>query len=96
MILTLLTVCRMNSPEPDDIPDPSPEELDFITDVGHAPHPRSPEQGIADMQRHLAILQAELHEWPEGSTTRAKVLADIADTRRRLAEYQSLKEQGRN
>jgi hypothetical protein len=81
-----------------DLPDPSADDLDFITDPGAAPHKRTAEQGIADMHRHLELLRSDLAKWKELGYPKlvAQIEADIRDTEARLAEYQTQQSEGRN
>lgn len=82
----------------DDLLEPTPETVDFISDVGIQPAKRPAEQGVEDMKRHLRILRQQLVTFLEAEASQemiANVEKDIRDAELRLREYQAQLE-GRN
>lgn len=103
-LLSALTVALMN----DGIPDLPPEELEMALDEdnklhGRGPEPRSPEQGIADMQARIKYLEDQLQvannesaspgwthsEMEHWAKVRKNLQTSINEAKQRLAEYQT-------
>ncbi|MBI4659730.1 MAG: hypothetical protein HY735_12890 [Verrucomicrobia bacterium] len=77
---------------PQDLPDPDEATLNFISDVSPRPHPRSAEQGIADMEQQIRMLRQQLVTFLEAAVSDqliAETRKEIQDAEARLQEYRT-------
>jgi len=77
---------------PQDLPEPDDATLNFISDVSPRPHPRSAEQGIADMEQQIRMLRQQLVTFMEAGVSERLIQEtrqEIQDAEARLEEYRT-------